>query len=110
MDQKLPPHKVHTHTHSVQFYGSDDTLVSTVAAFLSEGLVKGQPAVIVATELHRQAILEQLCARLIDVSLAHHIGDLVVLDAEETLATFMIGDLPDQDRFNKQVGAVIEQA
>jgi hypothetical protein len=95
--------------HAVQFYGSDDSLITTVAGFLSEGLIAGQPAVILATAPHRDAIVAQLVACFIDVEKALHQGDLVVLDAVETLGLFMIGDSPDATAFDTHVGRVFEQ-
>lgn len=100
----------HSHRHTVQFYSDDQALVSTVAVFLGEGMVAGQPAVVVATEVHRTGILRELSARLIDVPRACHLGDLVLMDAEEMLAAFMHGDVPDPECFKRHVGDVIEQA
>ena len=101
--------RTHPHNHAVQFYETDEALVGTVGAFLSEGLIEGQPAVVIATPAHTHSILEDLSSRLIDVAEARHIGDLVCLDAEQTLATFMAHTLPDPASFHKSVGDVIEQ-
>src|SRR5688572_14241333 len=101
--------RLHAHHHAVQFYGSDESLFTTVAGFISEGLIAGQPAIVIATPRHCTAILAELSRRLIDVEQAKHIGDLVCMDAEETLAAFMANDLPDQRAFKKNVGDVIEQ-
>ena len=54
--------------------------------------------------------LDHLSARFIDVDRARHIGDLIVLDAENTLATFMKAEEPDAICFKRHVGDVIEQA
>ena len=104
-----PPPRIHAKQHAVQFYGNEQSLFVTVAGFLSEGLVAGQPAIIIATEPHRLAIVDHLAARLIDVEQAQRIGDLVLLDAEESLATFMVGDTPDRNSFESHVGGVIER-
>lgn len=101
---------IHAHEHAVQFYGNDNALFTTVAGFLSEGLVAGQPAVVIATESHTLSILEHLQARFIDVDRARHIGDLIILDAHNTLATFMKGDEPEPVCFKRHVGDVITQA
>jgi hypothetical protein len=101
---------LHNHHHAVQFYGSDASLFVTVAGFLAKGLVAGQPAVVIATPEHRVAIEEHLCDRLIDCELARRNGDLVILDAEETLELFMVGDVPDAGLFEVNVGRLIDQA
>lgn len=102
--------RIQVHHHAVQFYGSDESLIATVGSFISEGLIAGQPAIVIATPGHTAAVLDELARRLIDVAQARHIGDLVCLDAEETLATFMAGDMPDAGAFRKNVGEAIEQA
>lgn len=101
--------RVHAHHHAVQFYGSEESLIATVGGFISEGLIAGQPGILIATPAHIKAVLEELGHRLIDVEQARRIGDLVCMDAEETLATFMAGPLPDPQAFKKNVGDVIEQ-
>jgi hypothetical protein len=97
-----------SHHHAVQFYGSDSSLFTTVAGFLSQGLVDGNPAVIIATPAHRVAILEHLRARFIDVDEAKRRGDLLVLDAHQTLSAFMVGDEPSPERFQTTVGKLVE--
>ena len=101
--------RLHQHHHAVQFYGSDESLFTTVGGFISEGLIAGQPAIVIATPPHTAAILQELSRRLIDVDHAKHIGDLVCLDAEETLATFMAGDTPNPGAFRKNVGDALTQ-
>src|SRR4026208_442397 len=87
---KPVPAVPHSHHHAVQFYGNEQSLFTTVATFLSEGLVTRQPAIVIATPSHRDAIEEYLCGRLIDCEQARRNGDLVMLDAEEMLGQFMI--------------------
>ena len=104
MDKSSPIHK---HHHAVQFYENDSSLFTTVAGFLSQGLVEEHPAIIIATAEHTAAILEHLSGRLIDVAKARELGELVVLDAHQTLALFMVGDRPDPAKFELSVGRVI---
>ena len=95
------------HHHAVQFYGNDNSLFTTVSGFLGQGLVDGSPGIIIATASHGKAILERLKARLIDIDRAQRSGQLVVLDAHRTLERFMVGDLPDTEAFEENVGQVI---
>jgi MEDS: MEthanogen/methylotroph, DcmR Sensory domain len=97
------------HTHAVQFYGSESTLYSTAATFLSEGLILGQPALILATPEHRDGIVEQLYERLVDCECAVRDGDLVLLDAQATLDLFMVDDRPSVDLFHENVGRIVGQ-
>jgi hypothetical protein len=96
------------HHHAVQFYGDEHTLFTTVAAFLSEGLIAKQPAIVIATAPHREAIVEHLCGHLIDCERALRSGHLVLLDAEETLDLFMVGGSPDAKLFERTMSPVIE--
>ena len=100
---------IHANHHAVQFYGNDDELLETVGTFLSEGLVAGHPAVVIGTRPHRKAIEAALKSRLIDVERGRRLGDLVLLDAEETLSTFMVDGIPSAAVFNKVIGDVIDQ-
>jgi hypothetical protein len=107
MDPVVPATTLHQ--HAVQFYGNEESLFTTVAGFLGEGLVSGQPAIIIATPAHRAAIEQHLCSRLIDCDQARRTGNLVMLDAEEMLGQFKIGDVPDPELFEESVGLIVQQ-
>src|SRR5258705_6032173 len=98
-----------SHHHAVKFYGTDDSLFTTVAGFLAEGLIARQPAIIIATPSHRGAIVEHLCDRLIDCGTAIRRGELLLLDAEDTLGLFMVRGLPDRELFERSVGRIVQQ-
>jgi hypothetical protein len=106
----MEPVSAQSHHHAVQFYRDEASLFTTVGGFLSEGLIAHQPAIVIATRSHRAAIEEHLLGRLIDCVRARREGDLIMLDAEETLGQFMIGDRPDDELFEQNVGVIIEQA
>ena len=97
------------HHHAVQFYGDDAELLATVVTFLREGLVEGQPAIVIATPDHRVAIAQALDTHGIEVASARRFGDLVMLDAEEALGAFMVDDAPVGSLFRRSIGGVIEQ-
>jgi len=97
------------HHHAVQFYGNEESLFTTVAGFLGDGLVSREPAIIIATPAHSAAIERHLCGRLIDCDQARRNGDLVMIDAEEMLGQFMIGDVPDPELFEETVGLIVQQ-
>jgi hypothetical protein len=98
---------VRAHHHAVQFYENETSLFKTVAGFLSQGLVDGQPAILIATEAHRVAILDHIKRRLIDVDQAQRTGDLTIFDADKTLALFMVDGAPDPHAFDASVGGLI---
>src|SRR5262245_56330773 len=95
------------HHHAVQFYADPAELFERVGTFLSEGLAAGQPAIVIATPEHGSAIERALESHLIDVAHARRLGDLVMLDAEETLGTFMVDHAPVGSLFRRCFGAFI---
>ena len=109
MNTPVADERLHHRHHAVQFYADESELFSTIGTFLSEGLVAGQPAIVIATPNHSVAIQDALSAHLIDVARARHLGDLVMLDAEDTLGTFMHDGMPDRILFQRHVGALMEQ-
>jgi len=78
--------------HAVRFYDNEKSLAQIVAEFLAEGLTGGTPGIVVAAPSQRAAILRELVIRSFDVVSLQASGELVLLDAEETLATFMRDD------------------
>jgi hypothetical protein len=93
--------------HAVTFYGNDDSLFATVAGFLAQGLVLGQPALVIATETHRAGINRQLTDLLVDVDRAAESGDLLLLDADEMLDKFMRDGMPAADLFQVSMGGLV---
>jgi hypothetical protein len=96
--------------HVVQFYSNEACLYSTVATFVGEGFLSGEPAVVIATEPHTKGILDALTARFIDVAAALRAGDFVLLDAEATLAALMAEGAPSRAFVIEHLGAVIERS
>jgi hypothetical protein len=97
------------HFHAVRFYESKASLARTVSDFLAEGLAHGQPALMIATPEHRDAVLQELRARHVDVDEAEAAGDVLVLDARQTLATFMVDGVPDATLFKTHIPAAIDR-
>jgi signal transduction histidine kinase len=95
------------HDHIVQFYEDEGFLTDRVAQFITAGLDAGAPIVIIATEAHRDGFLARLRARGAAVDAARASGQLHLLDARETLAKLMVGELPDRGRFHAVIGGVL---
>ena len=80
-----------------------------VAGFLSDGFMAGDPAVLIATPAHQTQIIAELTRRQIDADQLRRAGELVLLDAEETLGVCMIDGSPDAELFSDYVGSVLGQ-
>jgi PAS domain S-box-containing protein len=102
------------HDHFVRFYEDDSHLYNTVGRFLQEGLECGEGIVVIATPEHRAGFERIIQEAGFDVAAAKERGDLTVLDARETLGSFLKGDLAngvlDPEAFQRVVGGVVEQA
>ena len=97
------------HFHAVRFYESPQSLCRIVAEFLGEGLVSGQPALVIGTSDHRAGILNELRARHFDVDRMQAAGDLLMLDAREVMATFMVDGVPNAELFAANATVAIEK-
>lgn len=89
------------HDHFVQLYGELEPLAETVAEYVGTGLRRGEGAVVIATPEHRAAFLSRMDP--VDED------QLRVLDAEETLATFMANGMPQWKAFHEVVGGLIAE-
>ena len=97
------------HFHAVRFYDSKESLCRIVAEFLGAGFVTGQPGLVIGTPEHRAAIVQELQSRHFDVDAMQAAGDILLLDARETMSSFMVDGMPDGDRFKDRMTAAIEK-
>jgi signal transduction histidine kinase len=95
--------------HIVQFYESTAYLSKAVGQYASAGLEHGEAVIIIAREAHAEAFRRVLTAQGHDVAQGTRSGQLVFLDAQETLATFMVNGSPDWEKYLASVGALIER-
>ena len=93
--------------HFVQFYESEAFLAESVAAFIAGALAAGNRAIVIATPEHRSAIADVLMSRSVDAPGAIRRGQLVSLDAAETLEKFMVNGSPDARLFRETIGPLI---
>jgi signal transduction histidine kinase/ActR/RegA family two-component response regulator len=94
--------------HTVQFYEDEAFLQENVARYLGAGLIADEPVLVIATEPHRRAFQESLAAKGFDVERASAAGRLSFLDARATLDAFMVGGMPEWERFRSVVGGTID--
>ena len=109
MDQATKQARTSGHFHAVRFYENKESLCRIVAEFLGEGIVLGQPALVIATPEHRDQIVLELRARHFDIDKVQAAGDLLLLDAREVLSTFMVDGQPEHRRFKASAGREIER-
>ncbi len=93
--------------HFVQVYRDEAFLGEAVAEYTGTGLRRGEGVIIIATPSHRADFTRQLEADGFDVADALQRGQLVMLDAQETLSGFTAGGMPDWQTFHALIGGVI---
>src|SRR5579859_3847300 len=87
------------HGHFVYPYTNESQFSQAVCLFISSGLRKGGSALLVLTEVHREAVREQLQEVGVDVAELETLGRLVCKTAESLLGTFMFDGIIDDHRF-----------
>jgi MEDS: MEthanogen/methylotroph, DcmR Sensory domain len=97
------------HFHAVRFYEDDRSLCRIVSGFVMEGLALEHPALVIATQPHIDAIVANLTDAAVDVQQLRNDGDLLLLDAHQTLATFIVNGQPDPDFFRVSATRVLDQ-
>jgi hypothetical protein len=110
MEANVKSSPVPQNQHAVRFYESDRSLAMIVVDFLQGGFDHGEPGIVVATPTQRGAVLRELTSRSIDVVELQRSETLMMLDANDTLATFMIDGKPDEARFMSGMSEVIKRA
>src|SRR3954471_16103438 len=60
--------------HTVQIYGTNESFLDTLEAFVVAGLEAGDAVIVIATEAHRRSLEKRLLAGGTDVEFARSLG------------------------------------
>ena len=93
--------------HFVQVYEDEAFLFEAVTEYAEAGLRRGEGVVIIATPSHRAVFVQQLEDNGVAAQEALQRGQLLLLDADETLARFTPGGMPEWQSFRALIGGVI---
>jgi len=96
--------------HIAQFYENDAVLIDTLAGFVGGGLRAGESTIIIATPKHLQLLERHLVDTGVDLVSAILEDRYIALDAEATLASFMVNGWPDEQRFALLLEQLLERA
>jgi hypothetical protein len=96
--------------HVVQFYENDNVFIDALAGYVGGGINAGDCCIVIATKNHLEALEHRL--RMYGVYVHTLIDDnrYIPLNAEETLAKFMVNGWPDEELFMKTVSELITKA
>jgi hypothetical protein len=95
--------------HLIQIYTDDRAVLDALEGFVNGGLRAGDSAIVIATEEHRRALENRLLVNGIDLPATRASDQYIALDAEATLAKFMVGGWPDDDRFDAVVSGLLDR-
>jgi hypothetical protein len=96
--------------HIAQFYENDNVLLDTLTGFVGGGLQTGESTIVIATPHHLRSLERRMLASNIDWMRATAEDRYIALDAETSLARFMIGQMPDEQLFASFVEGLIRRA
>jgi PAS domain S-box-containing protein len=96
--------------HVVQFYREDRSLLDALSRYIGGALNNGDSAVVVATQAHNEALARELNARGVDLAAAVDSGRYAAFEASDVLSQILVDGIPDEARFTKLLGGIIERA
>jgi hypothetical protein len=96
--------------HVVQLYQDDGFFGDAVSHFAASGLAQGDAVILVATGAHWELLADCFSGKGLDVVALRRHGQLLLLDADATLPTFLVESLPDAPTFKALARATIAQA
>jgi DNA-binding NarL/FixJ family response regulator len=96
--------------HEALFYSADAILIDRVAKFIASALRSDNPAIVVATESHREGFARRLEQEGIDVEGATQKGKYISLNVTETLSGLLVNGSLDRVRFINHVTELFKSA
>lgn len=94
--------------HVVQIYENDQVLLDALEGFIIGGLRSGESVVAIASAEHRLALNQRL--ESYGVNARDLRSQFICLDAEQTLAKFMVLGWPDEELFTRLITETLERA
>ena len=96
--------------HVVQIYEDDEDFLRLLENYIVEGIHAQEAVVIIATELHLNLLKTRIENHGIDYKSLVASHQYQPLDAADTLASFMVNDMPDEALFFKAISRVMQRA
>ena len=96
--------------HLLQIYTDENVLMDSLEGFVAGGILAGDAVIVIATAQHREELAKRLRMCGLDPDAAQADGTYLPLDAEQTLAQFMVGGWPNDDLFNRLIAQLLHPA
>lgn len=96
--------------HVVQLYDTEAMLIHTLADYAADGFDAGDSVIVIATDLHLNELNRKLLHRgyILDPLIRN--DRYITLDADETLAKFMVNGRPVAEYFMAAITALMKRA
>jgi hypothetical protein len=96
--------------HVVQLYDDEAMLLRTLSAYAADGFAAGDCVIIIATAAHLETLDRQLSARGFSPEALRATDQFIPLNAEHTLAKFMVNGWPEEKYFMEVVTGLMKRA
>ncbi len=97
--------------HLVQVYEDEGTFLDSLEGFVMTGLKAGEAVILIAIPEHLKSLEERIFeSQGIDLRSKAFKGRYFWLDADETLAKFLVDGKPDEKRFRQLLSKLIDEA
>ena len=96
-------------SHVVQLYENDDALLNLLEGFVAGGISVNDSVIIIATKAHLADLNKRLSLHGLNVEALAASDQYIALDAEATLATFMVDGWPDYSLFVNMASQVFDR-
>lgn len=101
-------HRIEPGHHLLHFYESSEALAEAVCSYVVPGITRGDGIILIAQKKNLKLFQKLLENRAIDVTKARAFGQILLIDAHETLDRFMIKGLPDTEKFYETLSPILE--
>lgn len=95
--------------HVVQIYENDVVFLNLLEGFVHSGITAGECVILIATSAHLKALTNRLIQRGHAIEALMADDQLILLDAKETLAKFMVNGWPESKLFHQTVSGIIQR-
>jgi len=96
--------------HAIQIYATDDDFLNSLEVFVRNGLQAGETVIAITTLVHRTALEKRLLAQGINPLAAIVRKQYIPLDVRNCLASFMVDNDVDEERFNTFISGLLARA
>lgn len=95
--------------HGVQIYRDASELADSVVRYFASGFEDGEPALAIAVPEHWGLVESRLAALGWSTGALERSGQLLAVDAEETLARVLVDGMPSSKQFDRVVGGLVRR-